>query len=125
MTQANEITITAQGGVILARVERAQMDDQCARALETQLLAAADQTPTLPIMLDLSQVTAMHSVFIGVLVTLWKKTKESGQRFILAGMQPQLRQTLTLCRLDKLFELCDTVEEAKLRLHPSPWVEPG
>ena len=124
MTQANEIAITVQDGILLTKVECAHMEDQHAQALVLQLVAAADQTPSLPIVLDLSHVTIMPSMSIGVLVTLWKTFQERRQRFILADVQPQVRQTLTLCRLDKLLELCDSVEEAKLRLRPDPGENP-
>lgn len=116
MTQANEITITTQDGILLARVDCAHMEDQHAQALMIQLSAAADQAASLPIVLDLSQVTIMPSTSIGVLISLWKKFQASQTRFILADLQPNVRQTLTICRLDKLLELCDNVEEAKLRL---------
>ena len=124
MATANDITITAQDGILLTRMECAHMEDQHAQALVVQLMAAVEQTPTLPIVLDLSQVTVMPSMSIGVLVTLWKTFQGRRQRFILADVQPQIRQTLTLCRLDKLFELCDSVEEAKLRLRPGPGENP-
>ena len=124
MTEANEIAITVQDGMLLTKVLCAHMEDQHAQALVLQLVAAADQTPSLPIVLDLSHVTIMPSMSIGVLVTLWKTFQERRQRFILADVQPQVRQTLTLCRLDKLLELCDSVEEAKLRLRPDPGENP-
>jgi len=120
MTEPNEIAITVQDGVLLARVECAHMEDQHAQALVVQLMAATEQSPGLPVILDLSQVTVMPSMSIGVLLTLWKTFQGRRQRFILADVQPNIRQTLTVCRLDKILELCDSVEEAKVRLRPSP-----
>jgi anti-anti-sigma factor len=116
MTPANEITVTAQGEIILARVECANMEARHAQALVAEL-SAVGQTPALPVVLDLSPVTRMPSMCIGVLVTLLKRFQGTKQRFILAGLQPPVRQTLTICRLDKLFELADSVDEAKARLH--------
>ena len=75
-------------------------------------------------MLDLSQVTIMPSMSIGVLVALGKTFQECRRRFILADVRPQVRQTLTLCRLDRLPEFCDSAEEAKLRLLPNPREDP-
>jgi anti-anti-sigma factor len=118
MTQANEITIAVQDGILLTTIECAHMEDQHAQALVLQLMAAVEQSPGLPVVLDLSRVTIMPSMSIGVLVTLWRKFQSSGQRFVLAGPQPQVRQTLTVCRLDKLLELCDSVADARRRLGP-------
>ena len=120
MTEGNEITITAQYGILMVRVACANLADQLAQSLAQQLTAAAEQSPTLPVLLDLSQVTSMPSMSIGGLVTLWKKFQDSRRRFILAAARPQVRQTLAVCRLDKLFELSDSVEEARLRLRAKP-----
>jgi anti-anti-sigma factor len=116
MTEANQITITNQDDMVEARVECAHMEDQHAQALLVQVAAAADESPSTPFVLDLSNVAVMPSMSIGVLVTLWKRFRDSGQRLILAGLQPQVRRTLTLCRIDKLLDICDSVEEARQRL---------
>lgn len=118
--EADEITIDAQDGILLARAAYPCLEDEHAQALMQRVLSAAEQTPVLPVVLDLSQVNSMPSMSIGALVALWKKLKDGKRRFILAAVQPQVRQTLAVCRLDKLFELCDSVEEAKRRLGPKP-----
>jgi anti-anti-sigma factor len=116
--QPNEIAITTEDGIIVARVATAHLDEQQAQALLQQLLAAVAQSPAVPVLLNLTQVTTMPSMAIGALVTLWKKLQDSHQRFVLVGLQGPVRQTLSVCRLDKLFEFCDGEEEAMKRLHP-------
>jgi anti-anti-sigma factor len=116
--QPNEITITTEDGIIFARVDSANLDERHAQALLQQLLAAVEQTPTSPVLLNLSQVATLPSMVIGALVTLWKKLQDSHQRFVLVGLQGPVRQTLAVCRLDKLFEFCDGEDEARNRLRP-------
>ena len=65
-----------------------------------------------PVVLNFAEVGAVSSIVIGA-VTIWKRLQASHHRLVLVGMQAQSRNTLALCRLDKLFEFCDTEEEAK------------
>jgi anti-anti-sigma factor len=116
--QPNEIAITTEDGIIVARVAATHLDETQAQALLQQLLAAVAQSPVSPVLLNVSQVATMPSMAIGALVTLWKKMQDGRQRFVLVGMQGPVRQTLAVCRLDKLFEFCDGEEEARKRLHP-------
>jgi anti-anti-sigma factor len=114
--QPNDITIEDQ--IIVARVQTAHLDEPQAQALLQQLLAAVAQSPAVPVLLNLTQVATMPSMAIGALVTLWKKLQDGRQKFILVGMQGPVRNTLAVCRLDKLFEFCDSEEEARNRLRP-------
>ena len=119
MSQTPEITIETTEELILGTIERAQMDDEHARSMRTEVARAAEQTPGLPVVLDMSKVEILMSISIGLLIALLQKFKAEGRRFILAGLQPKVRETLTICRLDKLFEICDSVEEGRSRLKPA------
>ena len=116
MPEASEVIITAHEEMVVAALEFAQMRDEQANALQTEVAAAAERTSDLPVVLDMSKVEYVPSRGIGTLVVLWKQFKEDGRRFMLAGLQAQVRQTLTVCRLDKLFEICDSVDEALARI---------
>jgi anti-anti-sigma factor len=115
--QSNDIQVTTEEGIIVARVEAAHLGEDHAQALLQALLAASAQTPAAPIVVNMSKVVSMPSMAIGALVSLWKKVQDSHQRLILAGMQGAVRNTLTVCRLDKFFEFCDSEQEARKRLH--------
>ena len=116
--QSTDIAITVEEGVILGRVTVPQLDEERSQALLQQLQMVVEKTPG-PVLVNLSQVTVMPSMAIGALVTLWKRVQDNKQRFFLVGTQGNVRRTLTVCRLDKLFEFCDTEAEAKKRLTPA------
>jgi anti-anti-sigma factor len=115
--QPNEIKVTTEEGVIVARVEAAHLDEEHAQSLLQQLLTASAETPGAPILVNMSKVVSMPSMAIGALVTLWKKSQDSKQRLVLAGMQGSVRNTLTVCRLDKFFEFCESEQEGRKRVH--------
>lgn len=119
MSQAKEILIKPHEEIVWVALECERMEDEHASAMQTEVAAAAENAPGLPVVLDMSKVRMLPSMSIGALVALWQKLKESGQRFMLAGLQPEVRRTLTTCRLDKVFEICDGVDEALSRVRQS------
>lgn len=119
MSENKSLVIKTNDEIVLATLECARMEDEHARAVQTEVIAAAAQAPNLPIVLDMSKVEMLPSLSIGALVTLLQKFKQDGQRFMLVGLRPKARETLTVCRLDKLFEICDSLEEALSRIRQS------
>jgi anti-sigma B factor antagonist len=110
------IVITERNGAIVVTATVATLDETTAQTLLEQAQAAAEKSPSLSLILDLAGVETMPSMAIGALVTLWRKLQGSHQRLLLAGTQGAVRNTLTLCRLDKLFEFCDSEAAALTKL---------
>jgi len=119
MSETSEVTITPHEEIILATVDCGQMRDEQANALQKEVTAAAEGTPELPVVVDMTKVEYIPSVTIGALVALWKRFDQAKRRFILVGLQPQIRKTLAVCRLDKVFEISESVDEALARIKQS------
>lgn len=120
MPELKPIELTNQNTFVLAKLQCAELDEPHASDMQRKTQAAAEQSPDLAVVLDLSQVRFVPSLSLGALVTLLQSTKQRQQRFILVGLQPDVRQVFAVCRLDKLFEIYDTVETARCRLQQSP-----
>ncbi len=114
--ESNGIVITNPEGMVLATLECTHMEDDHARAMQTEVIAAAAKAGTLPVVLDMTKVATVPSLSIGALVTLWKSFQQAGRRFIIVGVQPKVKEVLVICRLDTLFEMADTLVEAQSRL---------
>ena len=119
MAQSSVITIKPHEEFVLVTVECAMMEDDHAQAMQTEVAEAAEGTPNLPVVLDMSQVKMLPSISIGAIVTLWQKFKQDNRKFIIIGLCEKIREMLTVCRLDKLFELCENVDDALLRIRQS------
>jgi anti-sigma B factor antagonist len=117
MSEQKTIIIEPHDQIILAVLQTTRMDEESARVIQAEILTAAAQTPDRPVVLDMSKVDFMPSLSLGVLVALVRKFKPENQRFILVGLQPAVRETLTLCRLIKVFEIYDTVGDALEKLN--------
>lgn len=55
--------------------------------------------------LDLSQVTVLGSMGLGMLVTITKKCKEGGGKMAIFGLNPALTELVKLTKLDKFLTL--------------------
>lgn len=96
--------------IVTFRGDRVEYEDS--GKLRSQTMEAARENPGLPVIVDLSGVIMLPSVSIGALITISQLLKESGQRLILAGLSPDVRQTLAICRLDKIFDIRPTRDDA-------------
>ena len=120
MSDEKTVSIEPHDEILLAVVGCTLMEEQHTQAMQAEVSAAAEETRQLPVVLDLSNVAFIPSMALGALVVLLREFREHGQRFILAGLQPEVRSTLALTRLDKLFEICDSVEDALTQVRQSP-----
>lgn len=64
------------------------------------------------VIVDLSDVGLISSVFAARLVALNKRIRTAKGRLILCGMNQLVRETFQGCRLDRLFEISDDEKAA-------------
>lgn len=62
--------------------------------------------------LDLSQVIAMSSTGLGILIAAHRSVTDKGGKFKLAHLSDKVRAILETTRLNTIFEIFDRVEEA-------------
>ncbi len=64
------------------------------------------------LVLDLGRVSYIDSSGLGALVKVLKKARLGGGDVKLAGLEPEVRKVLELTRLDKIFEITRTADDA-------------
>ena len=64
------------------------------------------------LLVDLSAVTYIDSSGVASLVEALKASRENGTRFALAAASEPARRVLELARLDKVFTMYDTIDDA-------------
>ena len=65
----------------------------------------------LPIMVALSQVGYIDSSGVASLVESFQAARKAGQDLILISVSEGAKRVLELARLDKVFTICDTLED--------------
>lgn len=107
------ITVETTDSAIVARARLKMLDDTELKTLMNLVDQASDANPALTlVILDLSHVTMMPSMALGLLLQVSTKCAARRQRLKLAGLQPQLRRVFTITRLDRVFQFADSVETA-------------
>lgn len=101
---------TRQNGVVLVRADgqlivgnRHELKD-----VVTRRLAAGDRR----FVIDFSGTGYIDSSGLGALVTMSKQVREHGGELRIAGLNDDLRALFELTKLDTLFTISDTAEQA-------------
>jgi anti-anti-sigma factor len=109
----NPITVEKVGGAIVARLQVKMLDDDALRTLTRSIDEASESDPGgRLVILDLSRVAIVPSLALGLLVQILNKCGARRQALRLVGVQPQIRKVLSITRLDRIFQLADSVEAA-------------
>ena len=116
MSEPQAVSIQPHAEAVWAIIHHDTLDETTIQRLQTEVTAAAALITNLPVILDMSNVSFVPSSGLGVLVTLMRSIKKEGRRFILVGLQPEVRSTLALTHLDKLLEIYPHFEDALNRL---------
>jgi len=75
-------------------------------------VVAALESGETKFVLDFTSTGYIDSSGLGVLVSVSKKIREAGGDLRLAGLNEDLRMLFELTKLDTLFKICDTTDEA-------------
>ena len=120
MPETPAVSIQPHAEVICVVMHRSEMKDATLDELQRDLSSAAAERPNLPVVLDLTQVKYVPSMALGTLVMLMRHLQKNKQRFLLVGLQPEVRTVLAITRLDKLFEIHPNLEAALAHLAGGP-----
>jgi anti-sigma B factor antagonist len=112
MSDETTVIIDVRDKAVVAQVQCESLEEDRTQAMQSSVSAAGAEHRSLPVILDLSKVSFMPSLSLGALVTLLQGFRKEKQRFVLAGLQPDLRSVLAITRIDKLFDIADNVDEA-------------
>ena len=96
--------------VVLLVVRKRILDEATTLKLVDEVQVAAAATPGLPIVLDLSRVKFAPSVALGSLVQLSKSFKLDSRRIAVIGVDPRVRESIRVTRLDSVLEIHASLE---------------
>jgi anti-sigma B factor antagonist len=117
MPDEQAVAIQPNEQVIWAVIQPSRLDERTAEQMQSDVLAAATKRPKIPVVLDLANIEFLPSLALGALVSMNRNLKSEGHRFMLVGIQPMVRGVFSLTRMDKLFEIHPSVDEALEHLH--------
>jgi anti-sigma B factor antagonist len=107
------LTIARQGNVCIVEFEdRKILEELAISQIQERLtdLIAAENLPR--ILLNFRKVEHLSSAALGVLITLSKQVAERNGQLVLANIHPQIFEVFKITRLNKLFNIRGTTDEA-------------
>lgn len=107
-------TFETRNGVTLIQIGMPRLDAAAAPAFKTDLVGNITNQPD-RVVVDLSGVEFMDSTGLGVFVSLLKLMSKEG-RIAVTGARPGVRKLIEVTRLDRLFPLYATLDEAEAAL---------
>jgi anti-sigma B factor antagonist len=107
------VTIKSVKGVTIVTFLYPQILDLAViQELGDDLFALVEQDGRTSLVLDFRIVEFLSAAMIGNLVILDKKVKEKSGRLVLCNLTLVIKEVLAITRLDKVFEIEDSLDEA-------------
>lgn len=107
------LDIEEVGGVTVAKfVDKKILDEANIQTIGSHLFALIDEDGRRKIVLDFSQVEYLSSAALGKLIILDKKAKAAKTKLRLCCIRPEIYEVFEITRLNKIFDIKATQEEA-------------
>jgi anti-anti-sigma factor len=109
---APQLHVGYSNGVMVVHLPGADMSEEAALALGRQLGTLAERLRSRCLILNLGDVRFVSSAMLGKLIAFHKQVRQRGGELALCSLTPELAARFESMRLDRLFHICSTEEEA-------------
>ena len=111
--EQGDIRVRKDGSICFVELTgRKILEELQIQQLGERLSALADAEPAPRMLLDFSKVEHLSSAALGVLITLNKQVAGNEGQLVLANIPPQIYEVFKITRLNKLFNIQSSTEEA-------------
>ncbi len=111
MSEQSVLQIQENENAVVATIQCSEFDHDTTMRLRAEIDGVVGATSTLPVVIDLSNVTFMPSMTLGALIELATRCKSQQRRVVLVGVTPTVQEVFKLCKLSTFFEIRDCVED--------------
>ena len=113
MASYRRITVLEEGGVSVVRfIDKKIVDSGTIEQLGEELNALVTNEKRNMLLLNFDSVEFMSSAALNKLISLNKKVKDAAGRLKLACLRPEIEEVFRITRLDRVFDLRKTQEDA-------------
>ena len=111
MSEQPMLQIQENENAIVAKIQCSEFDHDTTARLRAEMDSVIAPTSTLPVVLDLSNVTFMPSMTLGALIEVANKCKSQKRRLVMIGITPSVQDVFNISGLSNFFEARDSVED--------------
>jgi len=110
----SRLRISDNDGVTLVEfIDRNILDEANIQAINEEITAVIEQADIPKVLISFSNVDHLSSAALGALITINNKIREKQGQLHLANIDPQIYEVFVITRLNKLFNIHDTTDEAR------------
>ena len=111
--ELSHLTVTNRDGVsVVEFADRKILDDLCITEIRDELSNLIAGAEGIKLLLDFQNVEHLSSAALGVLITLNVQVTQRNGKLKLSNITPQIFEVFKITRLNKLFDIYDTTEQA-------------
>jgi anti-sigma B factor antagonist len=111
--EKSHLSIANREGVsIVEFAERKILDELCISEIRDELAKLVADTDGVKLLVCFKNVDHLSSAALGVLITLNKQVSDRQGTLKLSDISPQIYEVFKITRLNKLFDIYDTAEQA-------------
>jgi len=109
----SNLRITDEGNAKMVEfVDRKILDELTITQIGERLSELVASEPNPRLLLNFKNVEHLSSAALGMLITLDRQVKEKQGRLKLSNIRPQILEVFKITRLNRLFEIYESAEEA-------------
>lgn len=109
----SRLKVTTMGTATAVELtDRKILDEVNISQIGAQLNALASQGTSPKLIVDFTNVAHMSSSALGMLITLHKRVRENDGELRLCNIQPTIYEVFVITRLNEIFEICSSRQEA-------------
>jgi anti-anti-sigma factor len=120
---ALDLNVSRTGDIAVVRCRGRIVFGEEADELRRVVLSLLKETPR--IVLNLVWIEYIDSTGLGTLVASFISARHRGAEIKFAALSPRAQRLLTSTKLDRLFQIYDSTEEAVKSFHPHPEAAAG
>jgi anti-sigma B factor antagonist len=111
-----DLRVSDQEGAKVFHLEGRLMDQQQADHLMEVLDKHLEGNDGIHVILDMTKLLYMNSTGLNIMISVLTRTRKAGGQVLLAGMSHGVRQLFIVTKLDTVFPILDSVEQALAKL---------
>jgi len=113
-TDQSRLRIQKDGDVAhIGFVDRNILDEGNIQQIGDEILALIEQETNPKILIDFENVDHLSSAALGTLITINTKIRAKDGQLRLANIAPQIHEVFVITKLNKLFQIHDSAEQAR------------
>ncbi len=98
--------------VVIEFADRKILEELSIVEIGSELSHLADAYPGRMLIISFSNVDHLSSATLGLLIKLREQVNQQSGHLVLADIRPQIYEVFKITKLNRLFDICETVGEA-------------